>query len=95
MADQLGAKWNLVNLVSEGQCHQRQNKVEFQNPTPFIKDLLPQKTREQFTFYSWERLYTDHVESVTQLQDLAAYMRNKSANGVRALDVELATQPIT
>ena len=94
MADQLGVKWSLVNLVSEGQFHQRQNTVEFQDPTLFIKGLLPENSREQFLFYSWERLYADHVEAVTQLQDLAAYIYNKSANGVRALDVELATQPI-
>jgi hypothetical protein len=94
MADQLGVKWGLANLVSEGQFHRRQNKVEFQDPTPFIQGLLPEKSREQFLFYNWERLYADHVENVTELQDLTAYMYNKSANGVRALDVELATQPI-
>jgi hypothetical protein len=94
MAEQLGVKWGLVNLVSEGQFHQRRKKVEFQDPTPFIQGLLPEKSRGRFTFYSWERLYAEHVDNVTELQDLAAYMYNKSANGVRALDVELATQPI-
>ena len=64
------------------------------NPTPFIQGLVPEKSHGQFSFYSWERLYAEHVENVTELQGLAAYMYNKSANGVRALDVELATQSI-
>jgi len=87
MANKLDVRWGLVNLVCEGQFHQRQHKVEFQDPTQFIHTLLPEKSRDQFLFYSWERLYADHVAKATELKDLAEYMYNKSANGVKALAV--------
>ena len=87
MANKLDVRWGLVNLVCEGQSHQRQHKVEFQDPTQSIHALLPQKSRGQFLFYSWEQLYADHVAKATELKDLAEYMYNKSANGVKALAV--------
>jgi hypothetical protein len=87
MADKLGVRWGLVNLVCQGQFHQRQHKVEYQDPTQFIYSLLPEQSRDQFLFYSWERLYTDHVAKASKLKDLAEYMCNKSANCVRALAV--------
>ncbi len=87
MANELGVRWGLVNLVGEGQFHQRKQKVEFQDPSQFIHALLPKKSRDQFLFYTWERLYADHVAKATGLNDLAEYMYNKSANGVKALAV--------
>jgi hypothetical protein len=85
MASKLDVRWGLVNLVSERQFHQRQNKVEFQDPTQFIHALLPEESRDQFLFCTWERLYADHVAKATELKDLAEFMYNKSANGDRAL----------
>jgi hypothetical protein len=73
--------------VCEGQFHRRQDEVEFQDPTPFVHAFLPEKARDQFVFYSWERLYVDHVAKAGELKDLAEYMYNKSANGVKALAV--------
>ncbi len=87
MANKLNVRWGLVNLVCAEQFHQRRHEVEFQDPTEFIRSLLPEKSRDQFVFYSWERLYADHVAKVAELNDLAEYMYNKSANGVKALDV--------
>jgi hypothetical protein len=87
MANELDVRWVLINLVSEGRFRPRQNKVEFQDPTQFIHGLLPEKSRDQFLFYSWERLYAEHVAKATKLKDLAEYMYNKSANGVKALAV--------
>jgi len=87
MANKLDVRWRLVNLVCEGQFHQRQHKVQFQDPTQFVHALLPEKARDQFIFYSWERLYADHVSKATETKDLAEYMYNKSANGVKALAV--------
>ena len=87
MANDLGVRWALVNLVCERQFHQRQRRVEFQDPSQFIHALLPEKSRDQFLFYSWERVYADHVAKTTGLEDLAEYMYNKSANGVKALAV--------
>lgn len=87
MANELDVRWGLVSLVCEGQFQQRQDEIEFQDPTPFLHAILPEKSRHQFVFYSWERLYADHVAKTAELKDLAEYMYNKSANGVRALAV--------
>jgi hypothetical protein len=87
MAKKLGVRWCLVNLVSEGQFYQQKNKVEFQDPTQFIHKLLPEKSHDQFLFYSWERLYADLVANMAGLNDLAEYMYNKSAKGDKALAV--------
>ncbi len=87
MADKLGVRWGLVNLVCKRQFDQGQNKVQFQDPTQCINGLLPERPRGQFLFYSWERLYADHVAKATELRDLAEYMYNKSANGVKALAI--------
>jgi len=87
MANELGVRWGLVNLVGEGHFHQRKQKVEFQDPSQFIHALLPEKSRDQFLFYTWERLYADYVAKAAGLNDLAEYMYNKSANGVKALAV--------
>lgn len=87
MADKLGVKWSFVNLVSKRQFDRQKNKVEFQDPTQFIRELLPEKSSGQFLFYNWEQLYKDHVAKATDLKDLAEYMCNKSANCVKALDI--------
>jgi len=86
MANKLNVEWGLVNLVSERQF-QQQRKVEFQDPTQFIRALLPEKSHNRFLFYSWERLYADHVAKAPKLKDLAEYMYYKSANGLKALAV--------
>lgn len=87
MANELKVKWGLISLVGEEQFRQRGKKVEFQDPTPFIHALLPEKSRDQFKFYSWEKLYTDLVMKNAELNGLAEYMHNKSANGAKALAV--------
>jgi hypothetical protein len=88
MADELGVRWGLVSLVSEKQFQLRESKVEFQDPSPFISELLPPGSHEQFQFHTWERLYADHVANTSALDALAEYMYNKSANGRRALAIQ-------
>ena len=61
--------------------------AQFQDPTPFIHAILAKSSRDQFRFYNWEQLYADHIAKAPQLKDLADYMYNKSANGVRAFAV--------
>jgi hypothetical protein len=87
MSNKLNVRWDLVSLVCEGQFRQRLDDVESQDPTQFIHALLPEKSRNQFHFYSWERLYVDHVAKAKELKDLAEYMYNKSANGVKGIAV--------
>ena len=84
MANKLDVRWGLVNLLCGVQFRQR---PEFQDPTQFIRALLPEKSSDRFLFYSWERLYADHLAKAPEVKDLAEYMCNKTANGVKALAV--------
>ena len=87
MANKLGVRWGLASLVSEEQCLQRQRKEEYQDPAPFIYSLIHNESRSRFVFYSWEKLYADHVAGNLALNDLAAYMIHKSANGAKAFSI--------
>jgi hypothetical protein len=87
MANQLGVQWGLGNLVRESEPHQKPRKADFQDPTPFIHTILPKHSHNRFAFYSWERLYADHVAKATGLSDLAQYMNNKSAYCAKAFAI--------
>ena len=87
MAENLGIQWGLASLVSERQCLQKQGMAEYQDPTPFMHSLIPNESRKRFIFYSWEKLYKDHVARRPELHDLAAYMVNKSANTAKAFSI--------
>ena len=87
MADELRVPWRLVNLVCERCIAERQHEEEFRDPTHFIRGLLPNNLQGQFAVCSWEQLYNDQIRTDAGLEDLAIYMYNKSANGVRALRV--------
>jgi len=71
MAHELGVRWGLVNLVCEGQLRRQEPKDAFQDPTTFIRGCLPEESHNQFLYYSWERLYADHVAKRSDLMDLA------------------------
>lgn len=87
MANQLGVSWALINLVSESQSQRQVHKAEFHNPTQFMHSLLPQNSHSCFGYYSWERLYADHVAKDAALSDLGEYMSNKSAYCSKAFAV--------
>lgn len=88
MANELGVKWGLVNLVCEGQSRLRQPADGFADPTPFMRTVLPAASHSQFLYYTWERLYADHIANAPQLQDLREYLYNKTASRVRALAIQ-------
>jgi hypothetical protein len=87
MANNLSIEWALINLVCEKQFRQNQKKIQYQDPTQSIRTFLPDKSRDQFLLYTWERLYADHVAKSAELKDLAEYMYNKSANNIKALSI--------
>jgi len=87
MANELGVKWEVVNLVSKRRFGQQSKDVECQDPAQFIRALLPESSRNQFFVFTWEHLYADYVVKTTELRDLKDYMYDKSANGCRALAV--------
>lgn len=86
MANQLSVPWGVVSLVGESLCHHRR-EAEFQDPTPSLQALLPKNSQDRFVFYSWERLYTEHVANTQGLGDLEQYMYNKSAHCTKAFSV--------
>ena len=87
MAQELGVPWTLLSLVNGGRFSDQQRDARFRDPTPFIRAILPVNSGERFRFYSWEQLHADHVANSAELNDLADYMCDKSANGVRAFTV--------
>lgn len=87
MANQLDVQWAVVSLVCEGRFRQQCKEAEFLDPTRFIYTLLPKLSHDWFAFYSWERLYADHVAKSAGLSDLAEYMRHKSAYCAKAFAV--------
>lgn len=86
MAEQLGVRWAVANLVSERQFSQRIGAL-YDDPTGFIHSVLPENHYERFIRYSWERLYGQHVRDVPRLSDLASYMRHKSAYCSKAFGI--------
>jgi hypothetical protein len=88
IANELQVPWRLVNLVCARRFDEQQRQIEFRDPTDFIRAILSDNSSDQFAFYSWEQLYGDHVKGNPELQDLADYMYNKSANCVRALRLQ-------
>lgn len=87
MAAQLDVPWRLVNLVSEEQIRRHGRNDSYGDPTSFIQGILPEATRGCFRVATWEQLYTAHVAGKSDLQDLAAYMVNKSASRAKAFAV--------
>jgi hypothetical protein len=81
MARQLEVEWRLVNLVSKLQHRERLD------PTPFIHSVLPSACRNHFVLYDWERFYGEHIDGRADLEELADYLRYKSANCEQGLAI--------
>jgi hypothetical protein len=78
--------WQVVNLVSETQWAKRgtSNKgYDFQNPALNV----PKTVAGRFKFKFWEELYREVVAGNRDLQELATYMQNKTANLERAFNL--------
>jgi hypothetical protein len=86
MAEQLGVEWAVANLFSERQSSQSR-AAQYRDPTGFIHSVLPENRHERFVRYSWERLYSHHIRVLPRLNDLADYIRHKSAYCARAFDI--------
>jgi hypothetical protein len=84
MSQELGVPWTLLSVVNRSRFSNQKRDAAFRDPTPFIQAVLPENSGNCYGFYSWEQLYSDIVENCAGLNDLGNYMRNKSANGVRA-----------
>ena len=89
MAEQLGVEWAVANLVSEQQCLQsrRAEYPEYRDPTEFIRSVLPGNSHQRFIRYKWEQIFSRHVQDVPRLDDLADYMRYKSAYCSKAFGI--------
>jgi len=82
MAKQLKVQWGFVNLTS-----QRAYKKMSDDVTAFSNAVLPPESRHRFVRCTWEQLFRDHVEGKADLDELATYMRHKSANCVQAFGI--------
>lgn len=87
MAQDLKVSWMLLSLVSRNRFSDSHKDACFRDPTPFFRSLLSRHCNERFRFYSWEQLYLDQVANRPEMNDLAEYMYDKSANGLRALSI--------
>ncbi len=81
MAQELNVEWRLVNLVSQ------MHHSDQQDPTQFIRSLLPQTHQKRFVRYDWERLFQEHVKGNADLDELAGYLQYKSANCEKGLAI--------
>jgi hypothetical protein len=86
MAEQLKVEWYLVNLVSRYQFASKHSQ-EFDEPTSFIRSLLPPEHHERFRFAQWEGLYEECIRDVPELTPLKEYLTRKTAYACKALDV--------
>lgn len=77
-----GAEWHVANLVSQTQWkHPRAtNSYSFENPEPAIRGYLKDDKKNCFSFRTWESIYSALVDGDPQLEDVANYMRKKSAH---------------
>ena len=82
MAKQLNVPWGFVNLTS-----QRARKKVSDDVTAFTNAVLPSESRHRFIRYTWEQLFHDHVEGRDDLQELADYLRHKSADCGKAFEI--------
>ena len=91
MAQQEGKEWHVVNLISKTQWFGRertpQRDYDFNDPTNSIADYLYPDFHDHFTFYTWEELYREIIEGQPNLEDLAIYLRGKTAHLKPAFDI--------
>jgi hypothetical protein len=80
------AEWHVVNLVSSTQWsgQKTSDKYSFEDPTERMRQFLSDEARDNFTFRSWEGLYSTIVKEDTKLSQLRAHFEGKSANYGRA-----------
>ena len=82
MAEKLNVQWRLVNLTSKQAYEEMSDDL-----ATFTNAVLPAESQQRFVRYTWEQLFHDHVEGKDDLQELATYLRYKSANRGRAFDI--------
>lgn len=84
------ARWHLVNLVSATQWQRqiRRGDPGFEDPTKIVQQMIPDLAADQFTFRTWEDLYSSVVEKDIELSPLATYLKGKSARFVPAFDFQ-------
>lgn len=93
MAEETGADWHVVNLVSNTQWHagkfkkQKTRGYDFYDPTDTVRSYLHNDFKNNFTFRTWEELYCDLVDGDHRLGELREYFQQKTACLERAFNL--------
>jgi len=81
MAEKFDGDWQVVNLVSSTQWNKRASTMDadYENPSDAVRCYLMDQYKQRFTFQTWEELFAHVIKENDSLQDVAEYMKGKSA----------------
>jgi hypothetical protein len=81
MAEKFDGDWQVVNLVSSTQWNKRASTMDtdYENPSDVVRCYLMDQYKQRFTFQTWEELFAHVIKGNDSLQDVAEYMKGKSA----------------
>jgi hypothetical protein len=82
--------WYVVNLMSDTQrkLGRTTDRYSFDDPVPHVRSYLSSNCKNRFNFRTWEALYREVIKNNQGLEQLAEYIRVKSAHYERAFDLE-------
>ena len=82
MAEKFDGDWQVVNLVSSTQWQKFRNKrvsTMYEDPSEAVRCYLTDQYKQRFAFRTWECLFAHVIKDNNSLQDVAEYMKGKSA----------------
>lgn len=81
MAEKFDGDWQVVNLVSTTQWEKRisTKDTDYKDPSDSVRCYLMDQYKQRFTFQTWECLFAHVIKDNNSLQDVAEYMKGKSA----------------
>lgn len=90
MAETFEGDWQVVNLVSTTQWEKRTSTkdTDYKDPSDSVRCYLMDQYKQRFTFRTWEGLFAHVIKDNNSLQDVAEYMKEKSACFEQAFKLE-------
>ena len=92
MAEEFDGDWQVVNLVSSTQWNRNKRAttkvIDYKHPSDSVWCYLMDQYKQRFTFRTWEDLFADVIKNNNSLQDVAEYMKEKSACFEQAFKLE-------
>jgi len=87
MANSLGVKWHLCNLLSRKQVELSKKPRDTSTPKAFFNAILPEARRSSFHLAYWEDIYNEVVDNQPELTTLEQYLLFKSAKCKKAFKI--------